>query len=60
MVSAVLRSSIVVVPACSAVAGVAVPMGVLVGYAYGNVVWGCVTGVGLTAAIAVAAVGIRW
>ncbi|WP_280783912.1 hypothetical protein [Rhodococcus opacus] len=55
-----LRSSIVVVPACSAVAGVAVPMGVLVGYAYGNVVWGCVTGVGLTAAIAVAAVGIRW
>ncbi|MBC2644548.1 MULTISPECIES: hypothetical protein [unclassified Rhodococcus (in: high G+C Gram-positive bacteria)] len=47
-------------PAGSAVAGVAVPMSVLVGYAYGSLMWGCVTGVGLTAAIVVAAAGIRW
>ncbi|QYA99960.1 hypothetical protein I1A62_02145 (plasmid) [Rhodococcus sp. USK10] len=55
-----VRRSAVLVPVCSAVAGVAVPMGVLVGSAYSSLVWACVTGVGLTAAIAVAVAGIRW
>jgi hypothetical protein len=34
-------------------------MGLLVGHAYGSVVWGCVTGFGLAAAICLAAAGIR-
>ncbi|SEC25017.1 hypothetical protein SAMN04490220_1164 [Rhodococcus jostii] len=34
-------------------------MGLLVGYSYGIVVWGCVTGFGFAAAIFLAAAGIR-
>jgi hypothetical protein len=35
-------------------------MSVLVGCAYDSLMWGCVTGFGLAAAITVAAAGIRW